>query len=130
MAVSRGLLDTSVLIGHERRRALATDRLPERSRVSVVTFAELRAGVLSAASDAERIPRLATLERAVALEPLPIDGAVAESWAALRTTLRRVGRRMPVNDSWIAATALAHGLPIVTQDDDYDGVPGLAVIRV
>ena len=37
---------------------------------------------------------------------------------------------MPVNDSWIAATAMAHGLPVVTQDDDYVAVPGLAVIRV
>ncbi len=37
---------------------------------------------------------------------------------------------MPVNDSWIAATAMAHGLPVVTQDDDYVDVPGLEVIRV
>lgn len=34
------------------------------------------------------------------------------------------------NDSWIAATAIARDLPIVTQDDDYDGIPGLEVIRV
>lgn len=37
---------------------------------------------------------------------------------------------MPLNDSWIAATAIAQGIPVVTQDDDYDDVPGLAVIRV
>ena len=37
---------------------------------------------------------------------------------------------MPVNDSWIAATAIAHGLPVVTQDDDYADVPGLDVIRI
>lgn len=37
---------------------------------------------------------------------------------------------MPVNDSWIAATAMVQGLPVVTQDDDYVNVPGLAVIRV
>jgi hypothetical protein len=37
---------------------------------------------------------------------------------------------MPVNDSWIAATAIAHGMPVVTQDDDYAGVPGLEVIRL
>jgi predicted nucleic acid-binding protein len=37
---------------------------------------------------------------------------------------------MPVNNSWIAATAMAHRLPVVTQDDDYDGVPGLDVIRI
>jgi predicted nucleic acid-binding protein len=37
---------------------------------------------------------------------------------------------MPVNDSWIAATAMSLGVPVVTQDADYDGVPGLQVIRV
>ncbi len=37
---------------------------------------------------------------------------------------------MPVNDSWIAATALAHGLPILTQDADFVELPELAVIRV
>jgi predicted nucleic acid-binding protein len=38
-----------------------------------------------------------------------------------------------VNDLWIAASAVAHGLPIVTQDDDFDsldGVRGLVVVRV
>jgi predicted nucleic acid-binding protein len=37
---------------------------------------------------------------------------------------------MAVNDSWIAATAMALGVPVVTQDDDYVEVPGLAVIHV
>jgi hypothetical protein len=37
---------------------------------------------------------------------------------------------MPVNDSWIAATAIAHDIPVVTQDDDYDDALGLEVIKV
>lgn len=37
---------------------------------------------------------------------------------------------MPVNDSWIAATAIHLGVPVVTQDNDYEGVPGLQVIQV
>jgi len=37
---------------------------------------------------------------------------------------------MPINDSWIAATALAHDLTVTTQDDDYDDVPGLQVVKV
>ena len=44
--------------------------------------------------------------------------------------LRDAGRRLPGNDSWIAATALALGVPIVTQDDDYDVVDDLEVIKV
>jgi predicted nucleic acid-binding protein len=63
------------------------------------------------------------------LDPLPVDGSVASAWAELRVALRDAGRRMPVNDSWIAATAIANGLAVVTQDDDYEGVPGLTVLR-
>jgi predicted nucleic acid-binding protein len=98
--------------------------------VSVITIGELRAGVLAAGDLDERDRRLATLSAALALDPVPIDGPVADAWARLRVELRDVGRRMPVNDSWIAATAMSLGVPVVTQDADYDGVPGLQVIRV
>jgi hypothetical protein len=37
---------------------------------------------------------------------------------------------LATNDGWIAATAIAHGLPLVTQDRDYDGVPGLDVVTL
>lgn len=130
MALGRVLLDTSVLVAVEVGRPLSIASPLDEATVSVITVGELRAGVLSAASDLERVTRLATLERALTLEPLPVDRAVAESWAGLRTALRNLGRRLPINDSWIAATAMAHSLPILTQDDDYDDVPGLSVIRV
>jgi predicted nucleic acid-binding protein len=51
----------------------------------------------------------------------------------LRVHLAETGRRLNVNDLWIAATALAHGIPVITQDDDFepiDGAAGLSVIRV
>jgi predicted nucleic acid-binding protein len=37
---------------------------------------------------------------------------------------------MPVNDSWIAATAMSLGVSVITQDADYVAVPGLEVTRV
>jgi predicted nucleic acid-binding protein len=98
--------------------------------VSVVTMGELRLGVLIADDVDTRHRRMATVSLAGMLEPLPIDDRVSEEWARLVATLRKVGRRMGLNDSWIAATALAHLIPVVTQDADFDGVPGLDVIRV
>jgi hypothetical protein len=38
--------------------------------------------------------------------------------------------RAPLNDSWIAATAIAHGVPVVTQDSAYDAVPDVRVIKI
>ena len=71
-----------------------------------------------------------TLAEALAFDPVPIDRPVAEAWARLRVLLRDAGVRMPVNDSWIAATAIALEVPVVAQDDDYVEVGGLSVIRV
>jgi predicted nucleic acid-binding protein len=74
--------------------------------------------------------RLATLTEALAFDAVPIDRTVAEAWALLRILLRDGGLKMPVNDSWIAATAMTLGVPVVTQDDDYVEIGGLSIIRV
>jgi len=130
VTAARGLADTSVFVARESGRPLDVDALPAELGVSVVTIGELRAGVLAAGDLETRDRRLTTLTQALALDPLPIDGEVAEAWARLRILLRDAGRKMPVNDSWIAATALAHGVPVVTQDDDYVELDGLPVVRV
>ena len=128
--MTEGLADTSIFIAHESGRALRTDALPDRMAVSVITIGELRAGVLAAVDLETRDRRLGTLAAALSLDPIPVDETVAAAWARLRVQLREQGRRMPVNDSWIAATAIALGVAVVTQDDDYEALPGLVVIRV
>lgn len=128
-AEALGLADTSLFIAHEAGRSLRGTP-PERILVSIITIAELRVGVLAATDLAVRSQRMETLRFAQSLVPQPIDEAVAVAWAELRIRLRDSEMSMPLNDSWIAATAIAAGVPVVTQDDDYDGVPGLDVIRV
>ncbi len=131
--VARGLLDTSVWIAAESGRSLATELLPAEAAISVVTVGELAAGVLAAVDARTRALRLRTLSDVADIEALPVDVDVARRWAELRVQLRSVGRRAAANDVWIAATALVHGLPIVTQDDDFAplaDVVELAVIRV
>lgn len=128
-----GLLDTSVLIGLEHGRPLNEERLPERGVASVVTLAELRAGVLAAPDVQSRDRRMATFERLSGLPTLPINDAVARAWAGMRCYLAASGRRVSVNDLWIAATAAAHGMPVITQDVDFDplsGVAGLTIVDV
>jgi predicted nucleic acid-binding protein len=128
--VTRGLADTSVFIARETARPLRRDDLPEELAVSVITIGELRAGVLAAVDVDSRARRLATLVHALALEPVAVDDDIAEAWSRLRIVLRDSGQRMGVNDSWIAATAMSLGVPIVTHDDDYVDIPGLAVVTV
>jgi predicted nucleic acid-binding protein len=128
--VSRGLADTSLFIARESGRPLDDSSMPDELAVSIVTVGELRAGVLAANDVVVRERRLTTLTAAMALDPVPVDDDVAAQWAKLRVLLRNMERRMPVNDSWIAATAMALQVPVVAQDDDYVELDGLSVIRV
>ena len=128
--MTKGLADTSVFIAAETGRELDVNRLPDEIAVSIITIGELRAGVLAAADVDVRDRRLSTLMRALELQPIPVDESVADAWARLRILLRDHGLRMPINDSWIAATALALGVPIVTQDTDYLELAGLDVVRI
>ena len=128
--MSRGLVDTSIFIAREAGRPILEDSLPEELAVSVITIGELRAGVLAATDTPTRDRRLSTLEAALSLQPVPVDDSVASVWAKLRVILRDRGLSMPVNDSWIAATAMALGVAVVTQDHDFPHVDELDVVRV
>ena len=126
---TRAVADTSIFIADESGRPLVAAALPDELAVSVITIGELRAGVLAATDVTTRDRRLRTLTAALELDPIPIDTAVADHWATLRVLLRDRGLRMGVNDSWIAATALALGVPVLTQDDGFPELDELQVLR-
>ena len=69
----RGLLDTSVFIATETGRELDEGRLPDEVAASVVTLAELQAGVLAAKDSDTRAVRLATLDTLADIDVLPVD---------------------------------------------------------
>jgi predicted nucleic acid-binding protein len=132
--VEVGLLDTSVFIARESGRAIA--KLPQRVALSVITIGELQLGVLNAGDALTRSRRADTLAMARAADPIPVSEAVMVSWARLVADCRAAGvhRAVKLTDALIAATAIEHGLPVVTQDADFDKIagacPALAVIKV
>lgn len=128
-----GVLDTSVFIASESGRQLRGELIPDEVATTVITLAELNTGVLAAASADVRAQRLATLDAVADIAALPVDEDAARMWARLRVHLAESGRRVRINDLWIAAIAASRGLPVVTQDVDFDaldGVAGLTIIRV
>lgn len=131
--VKLGLLDTSVLIAAEESRALRVEALPETAATSIVTVAELRAGVLAAPDIESRDRRLAAFELISGSAILPIDDSVARIWAGMRAYLATSNRSVKLNHVWIAATAASRKIPVITQDQDFhalSGVGGLTVIEV
>jgi tRNA(fMet)-specific endonuclease VapC len=55
--------------------------------------------------------------------------AICSRWAEVQNNARKQGHPISVSDAWIAATALAHVLPLVTHNpDDFKNVAELVVI--
>ena len=126
----RALLDTSFFVATESGRPLGEMDGVTETEVSVVTLAELTLGVLMA-NDDDRPARVTTLSAVESTwDPLPVDAEVARQFARIAAALRADRRRVPILDVLVAATAIAEQIPVVTQDHDYDAIPGVEVIRV
>jgi predicted nucleic acid-binding protein len=120
----RGLIDTSVVIDLER---IDVADLPGELAVSAITMAELAAGPHATTDPAERARRQDRLQRAEAtFEPLPVDTAVARAYGRVYAAVGAAGRKARGRravDLFIAATAVAAGLPLYTRNpDDFAGL--------
>lgn len=129
---TRGLLDTStvILLGDVEDPAV----LPDECLVSSITLAELSVGPLLAATDEDRAARQAHLQLAESdFAVLPFDAAAARAFGFVAASLRQAGRKPAARayDALIAATAMAHGIPVYTcNPEDFTGITGLEVRAV
>jgi tRNA(fMet)-specific endonuclease VapC len=128
----QGVLDTSTVIAMQQ--IIDPSALPAEPLITTVTLAELSVGPLVARDERERAARQAHLQQAEAdFDPLPFDQAAARAFGQVAASLRRSGRKSPARayDALIAATALAHGLPVYTCNAaDFDGIDALHVVSV
>ena len=120
------LLDTNVLSEAMRKqphphvlRWIAA-QADESLFVSAITIGELRRGALLLPDGRKRRTLQRWIETVVKAEfagrILPLDLPVMERWADLESMTIKAGRRLPLLDSLLAATALAHGLIFVTRN--------------
>lgn len=130
---ARGLIDTSVVIDLD---VIDAGRLPRELAVSAVTLAELAAGPHATKDATERARRQDRLQRAEAtFEPLPVDADVARAYGRVYALVAASGRKARGRrtiDLFIAATAVAAGLPLYTRDPaDFAGLaPLLDIVAV
>jgi tRNA(fMet)-specific endonuclease VapC len=96
-----------------------------------ITASELLSGIERADSLEHRQRRLAFVETVLSIVPvLPFDLQVAREHARLDAQLRALGQQIGANDLLIAATALSHDMPVLTENlRDFERVPGLVVQR-
>ena len=130
------LIDTDVLSQPAKRRGdprviAWLEQEKDRSYTSAVVIAQLAHWVRSK-EGRQRQALQAWLTRLVEAMHGRIHGfnvAVAFVWADQERLLENAGHRMPVEDSYIAATARRHGLTIVTGNDRDFRRPGLKVFN-
>ena len=124
----RLILDTNVLID-----GLVPTEIDTATAISVATVAELRFGLLVARTPETRAARMRVLSRAEStFAALPVDDAVASSYALLATKTVAAGRqpRARAFDLLIASTAHAHGAALVTRNvRDFAGLEDVLEVR-
>ncbi len=123
------LLDTDTSSAYLKGNANVINRVIQyggQLSVSVVTVGELYTWAFRAIAPPRRLAELASFLNDVAIWDVDLD--VARKFGEVRAGLLDAGRRAPEMDLLIAATALVHGLTVVTHNtQDYAHVPGLAL---
>lgn len=60
------------------------------------------------------------------MSALAVDAETSKRYALILCALRRAGAPVATNDVWIAASAMQHGLEVLTYDADFEKVPQVA----
>ncbi len=131
------LLDTCVLSEYVKRQPTPEviawlDAQDERSLlISVITVGEIEKGIIKLRrADPNRSHKLTAwlgkVEQRFAERILPLDVPILRAWADLSGNAELTGRKWPVLDALLMATARCHGLTIVTRNiQDFSLFPHL-----
>lgn len=132
----RVLLDTCVISelqrpdGHAQVRARVEELDPDALFLSVITVGELSKGV-ALLPDGRRKQELRSwltgLEQRFTDRILEINGEIARLWGEVTAKAQQQGVQIPVSDGLIAATALRHGLTVMTRNTKHFSVSGAQV---
>lgn len=113
----RALLDTSVAIA---LGDISPELLPINTAISTLTLAELTVGPYAVSDELERAKRQVRVQRFESgVDALPFDANCARSYGSIYVATTAVGRKprgSRITDLMIAATALAHDLPLYTMN--------------
>jgi len=128
------LIDASVLISIERKglvpHAVSDLVAGEEVLIASITASELLVGVHRADTPSRKEMRQAFVEELLESMPvIPFDLAAARVHAALTAELQSASNGVGAHDLLVAATALAHGCEVMTENiREFQRVPGLTVL--
>jgi len=131
--VNAAVVDTNVLIAFLERGSRVADVLGrfDRLLVPAAVDAEFRAGIdLATRTGRRRVQVLDGFLGESSVAFVSADRDVSVKYAMLHRVLKRQGTPIPVNDIWIAASALVLNVPLCTFDQHFRSIPLLEVVEV
>jgi tRNA(fMet)-specific endonuclease VapC len=122
------LLDTNIVVATFNEDPQVAEGL-KRSTIflSTITLGELYYGADASRHVAANRTRLESMSARTSV--LSVNRITAIWYGRIKNQLRAAGRPIPDNDIWIAATAMEHGLTLVSRDAHFNHVDGLNLVR-
>jgi len=123
------LLDTNMYVAFKRGDEDVVEmlRLADDIAISATVLGELLAGFAGGRREGTNREELAAFLDSPRVRIVDVDADTADCYARIYTLLRHKGKPIPTNDLWIAASALQHGLMLVSRDEHFRAIEGLAI---
>jgi predicted nucleic acid-binding protein len=127
--VSRVALDTSAYSAFKRGHRDVVGHLRRAREILLpsIVLGELLGGFEAGGRPRRNREELRLFLQSPRVRLVPVGEATAERYALIYASLRAAGRPLPTNDLWIAASAMEHGVELVTLDRDFARVSQILV---
>lgn len=120
-------LDTSAYSNFKRGKGNLKERIAQASRIimPVPVLAELRIGFRAGSKEEKNLQELEVFLSNPRVTISGINEHTAILFSEIYTFLKKKGKPIPINDVWIAATAMEHGSILLSDDQHFSEVGGL-----
>lgn len=123
------LIDTTVYAAFKRNHASVVEELQRAPEIVLcpIVLGELRGGFALGSREQQNLRELDDFIDGSRVRLASVTDRTSVFYARIYAALRRTARPIPSNDLWVAASAMEHGLVLLTFDRQFEQVDGLAL---